>query len=108
MKHEEEISVCGIFKRHQGSDREWEFEQLTSFVGDWSDLASELHTTYGQFKDELECLSRPKKYQQLDSIAKRLKRSGVYEFKLRDYTDDWYVAVVKPLHFRIDYDGTIG
>lgn len=105
------IEICNyvIIKRRKGESTKWDLLEIESMKGDWHDLIYVLHTTFGQFKDQIAHLpNRAAKHDKLDSIAEEYARKNTpYEFVLPDRTDDWYIAYVKPVIFRMDPDGSL-
>ena len=104
-----EVNVCVIIKRRKGLVTKWDIQEIESFKGDWHDLIFTLYTDYGQFRNEVEHLSKEvAKHNKLDEIAlKYIKLDMPYEFVLADGTDDWYLAYVKPVVFKMDPDGSL-
>jgi hypothetical protein len=104
-----EITVCIILKKRRNKFGKWEYLELERFIGTWNDLVSELNRSYGQWEDEIEYLpTRAAKENKLDEIANiRAAKDTSYEFKLADFTDDWYVGYCKSLTFRLDHLGNL-
>jgi hypothetical protein len=105
-----EVNVCVIIKRRKGSIAKWELTEVESWKGDWSDLVWALYEDYGIFRDRTDYLpTKVARYEKLDQIAAELADQNVpYEFVMPDFTDDWYIAYVKPVRFRMDPDGSLG
>jgi hypothetical protein len=104
-----EVNNYIIIKRRKGEFTKWDILEVESMKGDWHDLIYVLYMTYGQFKDQLDHLpNRAARYDKLDSIAVEYESKNTpYEFMLPDRTDDWYIAYVKPVIYRMDPDGSL-
>ena len=104
-----EVNNYIIVKRRKGQHTKWDLLEMESMKGDWNDLIFVLYEVYGQFKDRVAHLSsKTAIYNKLDEVAAEYAAKGVpYEFVLPDGTDDWYLALVKPVIFRMDPDGTL-
>jgi hypothetical protein len=104
-----EVNNYIIVKRRKGEFTKWDILEVESMKGDWNDLIYILFTTYGQFKDLVSHLpNRAAKHDKLDAIANEYAKKNVpYEFMLPDRTDDWYLAYVKPVIYRMDPDGSL-
>jgi hypothetical protein len=103
-----EIPVCVILKKHQNKQGRWEYQEVSSWRGDWNDIIFELYETYGQFKNEVDHLSKKDRHEKLDKLATIYEvKDEPYEFMLTDFTDDWYVAYCKSITFRVGPRGEV-
>lgn len=103
-----DISVYVVVKTRKTHDR-WEFVEVLSGQGDWSDLVHDLYVDFEQFKQDISTAGSTKnKYQVIDRIADKLsKQDQPYEFKLPDGTDEWYYALCKPVRFKLNHEGKL-
>jgi hypothetical protein len=104
-----EVNNYIVIKRRKGENTKWDILEIESMKGDWNDLVFTLFENYGQFQDQVAHLSnRAARHDKLDSIAAEYASKNVpYEFVLADGTDDWYIAYVKPVIYRMDPDGSL-
>ena len=77
--------------------------------GDWSDLIYLLFTEYDQFTNDLSMHVDTKSfYDKIDEMAINLEQtSKSYSFVMADGTDDWFVALVKPLRVYLGANGEV-
>jgi hypothetical protein len=104
-----DVSVCIIIKKRKNKTGKWETQEVSRFIGDWSDLVYELYVAHGQFESTTKFLtSKRAVHERLDEIAFGLSRSGVeYTFMKPDHTDDEYAAICKNVNFKLDHTGQL-